>query len=109
VSALLPHRTDVGRGPSLVAGPRPFHSSDKGRSLQLVFDLACVQTDALRSANSWASCRETVIIAVTGYGQEDDRRRSRAVGIDHHLLKPVASQVLMSLLSRSEAMSVAAG
>jgi CheY-like chemotaxis protein len=30
-----------------------------------------------------------VIIAITGYGQEEDRRRSREAGIEHHLLKPV--------------------
>ncbi len=30
-----------------------------------------------------------VIIAVTGWGQEADRRRSREVGFDHHLTKPV--------------------
>jgi CheY-like chemotaxis protein len=56
-----------------------------------------------------AWCRDTVIIAVTGYGQEDDRQRSRAAGIDHHLLKPVASDVLLPLLSRSSAMPVGAG
>jgi CheY-like chemotaxis protein len=46
-------------------------------------------------------CRDTIIIAVTGYGQEDDRRRSREAGIDHHLLKPVSADVLLPLLSRS--------
>jgi CheY-like chemotaxis protein len=55
-----------------------------------------------------ALCRETVIIAVTGYGQEDDRQRSRAAGIDHHLLKPVASDVLLPLLSRSSTTPVGA-
>jgi CheY-like chemotaxis protein len=45
-------------------------------------------------------CRDTIIIAVTGYGQENDRRRSHEAGIDHHLLKPVSSDVLLPLLSR---------
>ena len=30
-----------------------------------------------------------LIIALTGYGQESDRRRSRQAGFDHHLVKPV--------------------
>jgi CheY-like chemotaxis protein len=47
-----------------------------------------------------ASCKDTVIIAVTGYGQAEDRRRSFAAGIDHHLLKPVDSDVLIGLMSR---------
>jgi CheY-like chemotaxis protein len=46
-------------------------------------------------------CQDTIIIAVTGYGQEDDRRRSHDAGIDHHLLKPVSADALLSLLSRS--------
>jgi CheY-like chemotaxis protein len=54
-----------------------------------------------------AVCRDTIIIAVTGYGQEDDRRRSRDAGIDHHLLKPVSSDVLLPLLSRSGTTSCA--
>src|SRR5205823_2257276 len=31
----------------------------------------------------------TVLIAVTGYGQESDRRQSADAGFDHHLTKPV--------------------
>lgn len=31
---------------------------------------------------------QVVLVALTGWGQEDDRRRSRAAGFDHHLVKP---------------------
>jgi CheY-like chemotaxis protein len=47
------------------------------------------------------SCKNTVVIAVTGYGQEEDRARSCAVGIDHHVVKPVDYDALLSLLSQS--------
>ena len=40
-----------------------------------------------------------VLIAITGYGQDEDRRRSREAGIDHHLVKPVAPETLHELLS----------
>jgi CheY-like chemotaxis protein len=40
----------------------------------------------------------TVLVAITGYGQDEDRRRSREVGIDHHLVKPVAPETLHKLL-----------
>ncbi len=40
-----------------------------------------------------------VMIAITGWGQEDDRRRSRDAGFDHHLVKPVAPAALMNLLN----------
>jgi PAS domain S-box-containing protein len=39
-----------------------------------------------------------VLIAVTGYGQADDRRRARRAGFDHHLIKPVAPDTLHALL-----------
>jgi CheY-like chemotaxis protein len=48
-----------------------------------------------------SSCRDTVIIAVTGYASPDDRQRSHAAGIDHHLLKPVDPGELRALLARS--------
>ncbi|MEO6810701.1 MAG: response regulator [Isosphaeraceae bacterium] len=41
-----------------------------------------------------------VLIALTGYGQADDRRRSAEAGIDHHLVKPVDPPMLRKLLER---------
>ena len=38
------------------------------------------------------------IFAMTGYGQEEDRRRSRAAGFDGHLLKPVMPADLFALI-----------
>lgn len=39
-----------------------------------------------------------LLIAVSGYGQADDRERSRKAGFDHHLVKPVDMRELLSLL-----------
>jgi PAS domain S-box-containing protein len=44
----------------------------------------------------------TVLVAITGYGQDEDRRRSREAGIDHHLVKPVAPETLQKLLESLE-------
>jgi CheY-like chemotaxis protein len=44
---------------------------------------------------------EVLIIAVTGWGQDEDRRRSREAGFDHHLTKPVAFDALQALLSKA--------
>lgn len=38
-------------------------------------------------------------IAVTGYGQENDRERTRAAGFQHHFVKPVAVDDLLSVLA----------
>jgi len=42
--------------------------------------------------------RHTVIIAVTGWGQDEDKRKAQAVVIDHHLTKPVDPDELDRLL-----------
>ena len=41
---------------------------------------------------------ETLIVAVTGWGQEDDRRRSKEVGFDLHLVKPVDPESIRGLV-----------
>ena len=44
-----------------------------------------------------------LLIAVSGYGQQDDRERSRKAGFDHHLVKPVDMLELLSLLKKVRA------
>jgi PAS domain S-box-containing protein len=41
---------------------------------------------------------DTRIIALSGYGQEEDRLRSKAAGMDHHLTKPVDLQTIAELI-----------
>jgi PAS domain S-box-containing protein len=40
-----------------------------------------------------------VLVAVTGWGQEEDRRRSREAGFDNHLVKPVEPEAVQKLLA----------
>ncbi|HEY3968173.1 MAG TPA: response regulator [Planctomycetaceae bacterium] len=42
---------------------------------------------------------EIVLIALTGWGQEDDRRRSKEAGFDFHLTKPVELGALQEMLA----------
>ena len=42
--------------------------------------------------------KEMCLIALTGWGQEEDRRKSREAGFDGHLVKPVNYPALMALL-----------
>jgi two-component system CheB/CheR fusion protein len=44
--------------------------------------------------------RETTLVAITGWGQEQDRKRSREAGFDYHLIKPVAPMVLADVLAK---------
>jgi len=47
------------------------------------------------------SGEELLIIAMTGWGQEDDRKKTRDAGFDHHLVKPLDPAALVELLARS--------
>ena len=40
-----------------------------------------------------------VMVALTGWGQEDDRRKSQEAGFDHHMVKPLEYNELMKLLA----------
>jgi signal transduction histidine kinase/DNA-binding response OmpR family regulator len=50
---------------------------------------------ALRAAPETSGC---VLIAVSGYGQTEDQKRSREVGFDHHLVKPADFSALERIL-----------
>ncbi len=43
--------------------------------------------------------KETHIIALTGYGQRQDRERTQQLGIEHHLVKPVDPDMLRELIA----------
>jgi len=47
-------------------------------------------------AESWG--RDAVLVALTGWGQEMDRRRSREAGFDMHLVKPVDPATICDML-----------
>ena len=42
--------------------------------------------------------RDINIIAMTGWGQEEDRKRTAEVGFNHHLVKPIDHNILMDLI-----------
>jgi two-component system CheB/CheR fusion protein len=44
--------------------------------------------------------KHSVLIALTGYGQEGDKVRSKQAGFDYHLVKPAEPEQLQDLLTR---------
>jgi CheY-like chemotaxis protein len=44
--------------------------------------------------------RNIVLVALTGWGQREDRRKSKEAGFDHHLVKPADPAVVAKLLAR---------
>jgi len=66
----------------------------------------------LPKLNGYEACRiireqpkgkGVVLIAVTGWGQDEDRRRSHEAGFDHHMVKPVDPQALIDTLAELQA------
>ncbi len=45
------------------------------------------------------TCKDALLVAVTGYGMEEDRHRTSEAGFDAHLLKPADLGTLKALLA----------
>lgn len=58
--------------------------------------------DVGRSLRQQPGLDSMALVAITGYGAEEDRRRSSDAGFELHLLKPFRPDVLHALLSRLE-------
>ena len=55
--------------------------------------------EACRLIREQLNGKRVVLIAMTGWGQDEDRRRSREAGFDHHMVKPLNPQSLVRMLS----------
>jgi CheY-like chemotaxis protein len=68
----------------------------------VVLDLGLPEVDGwelARRLRQISSLTQTRIVALTGYGTELDRARSREAGIDAHLLKPIEASQLIKAFS----------
>jgi signal transduction histidine kinase len=57
--------------------------------------------DVARAVRANPALRDILLIALTGYGQPEDRRRSAEAGFDAHLVKPVDLKALDGVLARA--------
>jgi signal transduction histidine kinase/CheY-like chemotaxis protein len=76
--------------------------ADRVRPDALILDLGMPDLDGHELARAvrrreWGA--GALLLAVTGWGQEVDRQRSRAAGFDHHLTKPVDSEDVLRLIA----------
>jgi two-component system, chemotaxis family, CheB/CheR fusion protein len=55
--------------------------------------------EAARRIREQPGGRDVTLVALTGWGQDEDRRRSHEAGFDRHMTKPVESDVLEELLA----------
>jgi len=57
--------------------------------------------EVARALRASPTGKAITLIAVTGYGQAEDRQRSKEAGFDAHLVKPVSQTLLSSLIAAS--------
>ena len=55
--------------------------------------------EVARRLRSTPEGQRLLLIATTGYGREDDRRRVLDAGFDHHLVKPFEPEALEALIA----------
>jgi CheY-like chemotaxis protein len=84
-------------GPSALACAREF------RPQVILLDVGLPGMDGYELARRLQAdgLRGELLVSVTGYGQDEDRRRAEEAGFDHHLTKPVNPDTLRRLLSRT--------
>ena len=84
------------------AGPAALEAAAAFRPDVVLLDIGLPGSTATRSPSACARTppwRASTLIAVSGYGQEEDRRRSMEAGFDRHLVKPVDFKELQDLLA----------
>jgi PAS domain S-box-containing protein len=84
-------------------GPEALAAGESFRPDTILLDIGMpgmngYETCRRLRATPWG--RDAVVVAVTGWGQEDDRERSREAGFDYHMTKPVEPEALQRLLTR---------
>ena len=83
-------------------GPEGLEAAKSMRPDIVLCDIGLPGMDGFQVAGALRRNPETAevrLIAVTGYGQEEDRRRALAAGFDVHLVKPVDPETLLGYLA----------
>lgn len=84
-------------------GPEALEALRRGEADIVLCDLGLPGMsgyDVARAVRDEEAFRDITLIAVTGYGQTDDRERTRQAGFDDHLTKPVDLRALDAALAR---------
>ena len=85
-------------------GPAALELARGLRPQAVLLDLSMPQMDgyqALQQLRALPGMESAFVVAMTGYGSEDDRRRTRAAGFDGHLVKPVGLDLLIGVLNEA--------
>ena len=84
-------------------GPAALRMADTFRPDAAVLDIGLPVMSGYEVAQRMrqvAGLERIVLVAVTGYGQEEDHRQAKSVGFDAHLVKPASIEALAAVLRR---------
>lgn len=82
-------------------GPSAIDRASELRPTAVLLDIGLPGMDGYEVARRLRTAeygKHMLLIAITGYGQEEDMRRSREAGFDRHLIKPVDIDEIKQLL-----------
>jgi signal transduction histidine kinase len=82
-------------------GPDGVRQIQQRQPHLVLCDLGLPEIDGIevcRRVRGLALATRPLMVALTGWGREDDRRRTRDAGFDDHLVKPVAAERLRAVL-----------
>jgi CheY-like chemotaxis protein len=87
-------------------GIEAFEAAERFRPDVVVLDIAMPKLNGYEAARkireqTWG--KDLVLIALTGWGQQQDRQRTQAAGFDAHLTKPVNYDAIMEILAKLSA------
>lgn len=57
--------------------------------------------EVARELRTYSRLTSLTLVALTGFGQDGDRRQSQEAGFDHHLVKPTSLDLLREVLSQA--------
>ncbi|HET6629899.1 MAG TPA: response regulator [Woeseiaceae bacterium] len=86
-------------------GPEAIDAAREFRPEVLLLDIGLPTLDGYevcRRIRKEAWGRDILVIALSGWGQPEDRRKSKEAGFDHHMVKPVKHGELTELLNRRQ-------
>ncbi len=83
-------------------GPEGIEAADEFEPAVALLDIGLPKLSGYDIARHVRGKRggEVLLVAITGWGQEEDRRRAREAGFDHHFTKPADFDKLLSLIDK---------
>ena len=95
---LLGHDVDIAND-----GPAALEAIQRTRPDVMLIDIGLPGVDGFevaRRVRAMPGSKRPLLVALTGYGRDEDKARTRAPGFDYHLTKPVEVDALEGLVAR---------